>query len=648
MHDIIKNNTVLKRILLNDKLTLSEDFYIEKSVVFKDNPKEIAQEVARLGNHHNDLYWVDNIQVSFYEFNSNNKFEIMKKFKGNDSSTSPWWSFLIGSNGDECWIIDDCLKSDIPHYRSNVNRIVEEVEYTKDEIFNNVLKSPYDVLLIKINNHTEKDKLLSIINKYYYMNHLLGSDNCYIWLFLKEVSSWSPLNTASCIYSYIDSGGYLHDYSSEKFYPEILNMDDITTVENTIQSIFTNTKIIKSAKEMYKPKQILESTNHKRYEYNYICVITDNSNEFRELQEYLFTIGFKWSGDNRFLKFEENSFPICMHISLEYDKLSQLSSHSNMSYIDTIEYFNTFNKSWNISNKLDKTLYYFKDNIYRTILRYGSKGPSYKPKKFEEKTMKLSFNDFLLLEKSSLTKLGVPTEVMQPIQRDFAIPANAQWDRLKLKRDVIKILRKGNKELILQISTDSIKIFVANPLRDEIYYTIDRYLLDEDANWSGEYIQAGRESVSMTQLFSEIESGSIIYKLKDEFSLTKQNIRKLARQNKKFSEFTKNFKIEFLKNFNNILKRIVGKNFNDAKEEINDKAKRIEIENNMIISGLDSTIEGPNGLTILDEFIMQFENAYSEFFEEHVDIYELSKYFTKEKMMTAFMYFVYTGKTLQT
>jgi len=129
--------------------------------------------------------------------------------------------------------------------------------------------------------------------------------------------------------------------------------------------------------------------------------------------------------------------------------------------------------------------------------------------------------------------------------------------------------------------------------------------------------------------------------------MQRQNVRQLYKRNDSFTEFTLNFKKDFLHNFNNILKRIVGNNYKDAKDEINAKAKKIEIENNMMISGLDNTIEGNNSMTILDEFIVQFEDAYSEYFDAYLNIQELSKYFTREKMLTAFMLFIYSGKLMK-
>jgi len=67
----------------------------------------------------------------------------------------------------------------------------------------------------------------------------------------------------------------------------------------------------------------------------------------------------------------------------------------------------------------------------------------------------------------------------------------------------------------------------------------------------------------------------------------------------------------------------------------------------MMISGLDDSLAGPNSMTILDNFISEFEEAYSDFFGEYLDIQELSQHFTREKIMTSFMFFIYTGRLLE-
>jgi hypothetical protein len=257
--------------------------------------------------------------------------------------------------------------------------------------------------------------------------------------------------------------------------------------------------------------------------------------------------------------------------------------------------------------------------------------------------MILKFEDFLILEKSSLSSLGVPTEVLKEIQKEFAIPQDARWERVIRKSDVERILRQSRKKLILQIAIDSIKVFVTD--RDQ--YFIDRFILNDEGDWSGAYKKLKREYLSKNQLMVEVEPRANIYLLRNDFSLQQQGQRKVEKQDKNFKEFTQNFKRDFLINFRNILKRIVGQNYKNAQGEILKKARQIELENNMIISGLENPLEGPNGLTILDEFLYKFEDALTEFFGERLDIYEISEYFGRDKVMTMFMYYVYTGKIMK-
>jgi hypothetical protein len=298
----------------------------------------------------------------------------------------------------------------------------------------------------------------------------------------------------------------------------------------------------------------------------------------------------------------------------------------------------------------ENTLFYPSDvskimSILRIPLTYKSK--EFK-KTLENMNIEKTFESFLsneLLEKSSLNKLGVPREVMQPLQKDFAIPADAEWESITLKSEVEDILRKGTKEFILQIAKDSIIAFVSYPSARETKYFIDSYILVEDG-WNGEYIKQDREDVSLTQLLYHIESRMTLYHLKSNFSLIRQGKRKLIQKEKSFDKFTTEFKKDFLSKFDSILKRIVGSKYKDAKQEIRDKARQIEMENKMMLSGLDDPLSGPNSLTILDDFLMQFEDAYSEFFGERLDIQELSNYFTYEKILTSFMYFIYVGKLL--
>lgn len=376
--------------------------------------------------------------------------------------------------------------------------------------------------------------------------------------------------------------------------------------------------------------------------YNKIAFKVEDDNQGQYAQEYLMSQGFGWWNGNPKQIHSFTYLPTCIIIN-ENDMTMATYSGGNIDQYIMIE--NEKGK-----NKFCTTVFNYSDvKSYKTILKYGHIAPSYQPKKMNREILDESkfylFPEDLLLEKSSLTKLGVPKEVMQPIQKDFAISPDAQWERISFKKDAERIVRTGEKELILQIELDSIRVFVSYVISNNEKYFIDTYIL-EDTGWAGEYNKLPREEVSVTQLLHQINGKSLLYHLKSPFSLIRQPKRKLIKKEKGFAEFTEKFKKDFIENFDSILKRIVGTQYKDAKKEIQYKARQMEIENKMMLSGLDDPLEGPNSLTLLDQFITEFEEAYSDFFGERLDIQELSVHFSREKIMTSFMYYIYTGKLL--
>ena len=250
-----------------------------------------------------------------------------------------------------------------------------------------------------------------------------------------------------------------------------------------------------------------------------------------------------------------------------------------------------------------------------------------------------------ILEKSSLSILGVPSEVMKPIQRDLSIPDNAEWRKIGLKRDALSLIQKKDKLLFLQIEIDSITVFISY---GGLYYT-DVYIIQDNIDWGGGYKKLPRETISKSHFISRLDTNVLLYYLKDDFSINTQPYRKMKKRTDEFENFTLNFKIDFLEQFNSILKRMVGyNNYDEAKEKIIDNARKIEKENKMIVHGLDNPLETDNSLTILDEFLIKFEKEYSKFFGERLDILELSELFTRDKIMSSFMLFVYSGKIITT
>jgi len=162
-----------------------------------------------------------------------------------------------------------------------------------------------------------------------------------------------------------------------------------------------------------------------------------------------------------------------------------------------------------------------------------------------------NFNEYnllqesLLLEKSSLTKLGVPREVMQPMQTDLALSPDAEWEKMNHKKDVANYLRKGDKNLFIQVALDSIKVFGSYPSIKGVTYFIDNYIY-RDTGWSGEFEKLKREHKTITQLLIDVDPKTNIYKLKGDFEINRRPKRRMIKKEKSFIEFSERFKKDFL------------------------------------------------------------------------------------------------------
>lgn len=396
----------------------------------------------------------------------------------------------------------------------------------------------------------------------------------------------------------------------------------------------------------YEPKKIertFESYLHTNYKYDSVIVAVYSRSELDSIMDLV----HKYCDSEheiRDYKYKLSTKPIYFRFGFDFNNRIIICGGS---YLDALEKIQSnmgfkYEKVYNVNDLKNGLL----DNIVKDGV--AVKSPSYKPRKIIRENMITKLNDYLILEKSSLTALGVPKEVMQGIQKDLAIPVDATWDRIKLKKDVTDIISNEKEFLIIQIGIDSISVFVSYEVNGDRTYFIDTYLMKDEQDWGGGYDKQPRRNLSKSQFITLIEPKMMIYKLNGKFSYRKQGNRRVIKKEKDFEVFTENFKKDFLKNFDAILKRIVGQNYKDAKDEVLVKAKQIEKENRMIISGLDNPLKGPNSLTIMDEFIYQFEEEYSKYFDERLDIQELSELFTREKVMTSFMLYVYSGKIITT
>ena len=199
---------------------------------------------------------------------------------------------------------------------------------------------------------------------------------------------------------------------------------------------------------------------------------------------------------------------------------------------------------------------------------------------------------------------------MQIIQKDFEISDNAKWEKL-YKKDVESKLNSRNNLLVTVCKT---KLYVTYSYDDDYY--IETYnLTSEDDFGDSQWQKIGRYKASMTEALKSIERGCKTYILvsgnwSNEFS----SVRKINKEQNNFIDITDNFKEEFLKKF---------------------KSKYL----------YDNSIKA-DSLTIFDKYLAEFEDVYSDKYKEYLNLPIMIERWTREKIMTAFLIYIYSNKLI--
>lgn len=247
----------------------------------------------------------------------------------------------------------------------------------------------------------------------------------------------------------------------------------------------------------------------------------------------------------------------------------------------------------------------------------------------------------LITEKSSLNKLGIPTQVMKIAQRDLSLPSDLTWNKISTKKQLLATI--SDKNLYVTIETDSITFVI----HENGVFLADIYVLDDKSEWSGTYKKMKRKTISKIDFLALFSGKAPKYELLSDFNSKTKKVRDLENKNKDFEEFTTKFKHDFITKFDSIYQRFINNEMKNASKKAIEAIEQKKSDFKGMINSLKDTNPTGTGLTILDEKIMTFEDEYSEYFGEHTDILELSKLFTYDKMLRSFMLFVYTGNILK-
>jgi hypothetical protein len=277
---------------------------------------------------------------------------------------------------------------------------------------------------------------------------------------------------------------------------------------------------------------------------------------------------------------------------------------------------------------------------------------------------------YKLFENTSLLGIGVPFSVMKNIQKDYAISDDAQWKTLKYKKDAVSALRRNKNTLIISISEN--KLFLLFSYNKDYY--IETYLSEKN-DFDDKWKRIDRIKSSMTDIVTRIERGYKSYQLISgnwlhEFS----TVRKIRKEESNFEKITNDFKKDFAYNFTKIVKKMYGVKSNIitniiinhlknikrglTEEQIRDilylnvdRAKEVDEfkkrEKDKDPYKLYNDIINQNSLTIFNEYLLKFEDEYSDKYKEYLNIPIMIEKFTREKVMTSFMYYLYSEKLME-
>ena len=275
------------------------------------------------------------------------------------------------------------------------------------------------------------------------------------------------------------------------------------------------------------------------------------------------------------------------------------------------------------------------------------------------------FSKFIINEKSSLTKLGIPNEVMKIVQEIYKLPAKTKWTKIDTLKDFKREMIESESSIYISINNRKVKI-ITN-YNHELYLQMYVY---SDVEF-GTYTIYPIEKKSPTQLLKMILSSDDIYK-SDAINIIPPIAEIMVEDEyKKFDKSTQDFKFDTIKNFNNIISRIYTIKYNDviniiasnmsnldnlvSQEEIteflknNDELLKISKEYDRIRRSEDyyrlkSIQKQHNSLTLFDEMLIEFEDMYSGFYGVRLTVPQLVTLYGYMKVQTAFIYFIYTKR----
>jgi hypothetical protein len=264
---------------------------------------------------------------------------------------------------------------------------------------------------------------------------------------------------------------------------------------------------------------------------------------------------------------------------------------------------------------------------------------------FESSLSKKFLDTYKIFEKTSLLKIGVPFSVMKVIQKEYAISSNAEWKKLKYKKEISLLLDKDG--LIVSICKTNVYIIFSH--NGQLYLEIFK-LLSADGFGEDEWKKIKRIKATLDEINYILPRGCTYYYLTSgDWSHEFYNVRKINKEDKKFTDITNDFKKGFASNFIGIIKRMYGGKYDIIAKIVVKHLKdvNLNLKEDEIKNILYNNVIKDNSLTIFDEYLLSFEDEYSDKYGEYLTIPSMINIWSRDKIMTAFMYYLHTKKLME-
>jgi hypothetical protein len=225
---------------------------------------------------------------------------------------------------------------------------------------------------------------------------------------------------------------------------------------------------------------------------------------------------------------------------------------------------------------------------------------------------------YQIFEKSSLSTIGIPKDILPLIERDYEIPGTAQWEKTSAAKliYITYMLTKGEPILFIHVSPKKVTLISSQDIEFQRYFYIEEYQLIEDdfgATWERNERITFKPDTIVKQLNTQ---GQYYYLQANDFKIDSKKKRKVT---------------NYVAAYDIQLEDIVSK--------LKTHLRKAKIPVDLEVKA--------NSLSDFDEKILGFEDEISTLRNDYITVLDLYTQYGEKELMRALIYYFKTGKIIE-